>query len=73
MYLNIVFLPLLGSLLSGVFGYRLGGRGAGFITISCVLLSLCISFFAFYEVGFHMSPCYLKLLTWFNIEYLRVN
>lgn len=73
MYLNIVFLPLLGSFISGSFGYLIGGRGAGFITISCVLTSLCLSFFAFYEVGFNMAPCYLKLLTWFNIEYFRAD
>jgi NADH-ubiquinone oxidoreductase chain 5 len=73
MYLNIVFLPLIGSFISGAFGHRLGGRGAGFITISCVLASLFISFFAFYEVGFFMAPCYIKLLTWFNIEYLQAN
>jgi proton-translocating NADH-quinone oxidoreductase chain L len=29
-----------------------------------------LSFFAFYEVGFSGSPCYVKLLTWFNSEYL---
>lgn len=63
MYLNIVFLPLIGSFISGAFGFLVGGRGAGFITIACVFTSLCFSFFAFYEVGFHMAPCYLKLLT----------
>lgn len=73
MYLNIVFLPLIGSFLSGAFGSRLGGRGAGIITISCVFLSLCLSFFAFYEVGLNGSPCYFKALTWFNVEYLQAN
>lgn len=63
MYLNIIFLPLIGSFISGFFGYLIGGRGAGFITIACVLTSLFLSFFAFYEVGFFMSPCYIKLLT----------
>jgi len=70
MYLNIVFLPLIGSCLSGLFGRFLGPFGAGIVTISCVVSSLFISFFAFYEVGFSGSPCYVKLLTWFNSEYL---
>jgi len=62
MYLNIVFLPLVGSFICGIFGSKVGGRGAGFITFGCVLVSLFLSFFAFYEVGFNMSPCYLKML-----------
>ena len=67
MYLNIVFLPLFGSALSGLFGRYLGPWGSGIITTSCVVTSLCISFFAFYEVGFLASPCYIKFLPWFNI------
>ena len=34
------------------------------------MISLFISLFAFYEVGLSSSPCYIKLLTWFNSEYL---
>ena len=70
MYLNIVFLPLTGSIVSGLFGRFLGPYGAGILTTSCVMLSLFLSFFAFYEVGFSGAPCYIKLLTWFNSEYL---
>ena len=66
MYLNIVFLPLTGSIVSGLFGRFLGPYGAGILTTSCVMLSLFLSFFAFYEVGFSGAPCYIKLLTWFN-------
>ena len=33
----------------------------------------CLSFFAFYEVGFCGSPCYVTLLTWFNSEFLCAN
>jgi len=73
MYLNIVFLPLLGSICSGFFGRFVGPFGAGIITTSCVLSSLFISFFAFYEVGFYEAPCYIKLLTWFNSEYFCAN
>jgi NADH-ubiquinone oxidoreductase chain 5 len=70
MYLNIVFLPLLGSFFSGFFGRFLGPFGAGILTTFCVMSSLFISFFAFFEVGFSEAPCYVKLLTWFNSEYL---
>jgi len=73
MYLNIVFLPLLGSFLGGGFGRFLGPFGAGIITTVCTGCSLLISCFAFYEVGFSGSPCYITLLTWFNSEYLCAN
>lgn len=73
MYLNIVFLPLIGSSLCGLFGRFLGSKGAGLISTSCILSSLLISLLAFYEVGFCVSPCYVKLLTWFNSEYLCAN
>lgn len=63
MYLNIVFLPLIGSFISGIFGSQIGGRGAGLITIRCVLISFILSLITFYEVGFNKAPCYLKLLT----------
>jgi len=73
MYLNIVFLPLLGSFFSGLFGRFLGSFGAGILSTVCVMSSLFLSFFAFYEVGFSEAPCYIKLLTWFNSEYLCAN
>jgi len=60
----------MGSFFSGLFGRFLGPFGAGILTTSCVISSLFISFFAFYEVGLSESPCYVKLLTWFNSEYL---
>jgi len=73
MYLNIVFLPLCGSFLSGLGGRFIGPFGAGIITTFSVFTSLLLSFFAFYEVGFSESPCYIKLLTWFDSEYLCAN
>ena len=73
MYLNIVFLPLFGSALSGLFGRYLGPWGSGIITTSCIVTSLFISFFAFYEVGFLASPCYIKFLPWFNLEFFNAD
>ena len=70
MYLNIVFFPLIGSITSSFFGRFIGPHGAGIVTVLCVMSSLFLSFFAFYEVGFLETPCYVKLLPWFNSEYL---
>jgi NADH-ubiquinone oxidoreductase chain 5 len=73
MYLNIVFFPLVGSITSSFFGRFIGPQGAGIITVLCVASSLFLSFFAFYEVGFLETPCYIKLLPWFKSEYLCAN
>jgi len=73
MYLSIVFLPFLGALLGGCFGIFLGPWGSSIITTSCVILSLLFSLFAFLEVGFCESPCFIKLSPWFNSEYFCVD
>ena len=64
---------MLGSILGGGFGRFLGPFGAGIITTTCVGSCFLLSCFAFYEVGFSGSPCYITLLTWFNSEYFCAN
>ena len=68
MYLLIVFLPLIGTIISGLFGNKIGIEGAKQISISCILLTFLLSCFAFYEVGLSGSPCYIELFTWINSE-----
>ena len=73
MYLLLVFLSLIGSCLAGLFGRYLGPIGSGFITTSCLFLSLLISFFVFYEVALIGCPVYIKLITWISSEVLNVD
>lgn len=73
MYLNIIFLPLISSIFSGVLGRLLGPFGAGILSTLCIFTTLLLSFFSFFEVGFSGSPCYFKFLTWFNSEYFYAN
>ena len=56
-------MPLMASFISGFFGRFIGPSGAGFITILGVVTSLCLSFFAFFEVGLCGAPCYITYLT----------
>jgi len=63
MYLLIIFLPLIGTIVSGLFGNRIGIEGAKQITISCISLTFLISCLAFYEVALSGSPCYIELFT----------
>ena len=45
----IVFLPLLGSIISGFFGYKIGNRNSQLITSFFVSVSAILSLFIFYK------------------------
>jgi proton-translocating NADH-quinone oxidoreductase chain L len=68
MFLLIVLLPLLASLITGIFGRFLGFKGAGIITSTCVLWSALLSIIVFYEVALSGSSVYIKLSPWFFSE-----
>lgn len=73
MYLNLVFLPLIGSIIAGLFGRKLGPKGSSTVTVMLLFLTFLISIFVFYEVGVIGSPVYIKLTTWINSETLNVD
>ena len=73
MYLLLVFIPLIGSSVAGIFGRYLGFHGSSLITIICLFLSLLISFFAFYEVALTGCFVYIKLSSWISSEVLNVD
>jgi len=51
MYLAIIILPLLGSIVSGFFGRKIGVSGAQIITCICVIITTFLAITAFFEVG----------------------
>ena len=63
MYLLIIFLPLLGASFAGFGGKFLGSKGAIFITISCLFISLIFSIIAFYEIAFLQNICYINSIS----------
>jgi len=73
MYLIIIFLPLLGSLITGFFGRLLGYYGASLLATFCVFLSMCFSYFAFYEIALLNTKIFINLNTWFESGILKVN
>lgn len=73
MYLLLVFSPLIGSCVSGLFGRYLGFYGSSLVTTSCLFLSLLISLFSFYEVALTGCFVYIKLSTWISSEVLNVD
>jgi NADH-quinone oxidoreductase subunit L len=52
MYQAIVFLPLLGFLIAGLFGRRMGARPSEVITTGLLFASMALSWIAFFSVGF---------------------
>nr|WRW54151.1 NADH dehydrogenase subunit 5 [Tetraena mongolica] len=68
MYLLIVFLPLLGSSVAGLFGRFLGKEGTAIMTTTCVSFSSILSWIAFYEVAPGASACYLRIAPWVSSE-----
>ena len=73
MYLAIVGLPLLGAILTGFTGRFIGKEGAKIISTFSVALSGLLSCIAFYEVGLLGSPCYVRLMTWIDVELFEVS
>jgi NADH-ubiquinone oxidoreductase chain 5 len=61
MYLALITLPLLGSIVSGFFGRKIGVSGAQLITCSFVLITTIISILTFFEVGLNNIPVTIQL------------
>jgi len=72
MYLTLIILPLLGSIVSGFFGRKIGVSGAQIITCSCIILTTILSIFTFIEVGMNNIPLSIKLFRWIDSESLFV-
>jgi len=73
MYLSIITIPLLGSIVSGLLGRKVGVTGSQFITCSSLILSSILITIAFYEVGICGSPVSIELLKWLDIEILNIS
>lgn len=73
MYLLIIFLPLIGSFLSGFLGRFLGSKGSGLITTSFLFLSLLLSSYAFINVGLEGETTFILLNSWINSELFNVS
>jgi len=73
MYLSIVILPLLGSIISGFMGRKIGVTGSHIITCTCLFLASLLATVAFYEVGICGSPVSINLLNWVDSEFMYIS
>jgi NADH-ubiquinone oxidoreductase chain 5 len=72
MYLSIIILPLLGSIVSGFFGRKVGVSGGQFITSLCVVITTVLAILAFFEVGFNNIPVTIYLFRWIDSEWYNI-
>ena len=73
MYQLIVFLPLVASLIAGVFRRQLGARPAELITTSLVGLAALLSWVAFFHVGFGEGATRVLIANWMTVGSLQID
>nr|YP_009730019.1 NADH dehydrogenase subunit 5 [Goniopora djiboutiensis]QHY00012.1 NADH dehydrogenase subunit 5 [Goniopora djiboutiensis] len=72
MYICILFILVVGALAAGVGGRKIGEKGAGILTSSCLIISLSWSILVFYEVVLSFSTTHIKLWRWLDSDLLTV-
>src|SRR3954467_3942232 len=64
MYHAIVFLPLIGFLIAGAFGRRIGARASEIVTTSFLFVAALLSWIAFFRVGFGAGATRVQVANW---------
>ena len=72
MYLALIVLPILGSIVSGFFGRKIGVSGSQIITCSCVVITTILTIPIFFEVGLNNIPVTIHLFRWIDSESLNI-
>ena len=72
MYLAIIVLPILGSIVSGFFGRKVGVSGAQLITCISVIVTTFMATIGFFEVGLNNVAVSFSLFRWIDSESLNV-
>ncbi|NCF23613.1 MAG: NADH-quinone oxidoreductase subunit L [Gammaproteobacteria bacterium] len=72
-YLTIVLAPLFAAIVAGLFGYKIGRKGAHSITIGAVGLSCVLSFYVLYRMYWGgAEPENISVYTWAVSDGLRM-
>ncbi|RMB08834.1 NADH-quinone oxidoreductase subunit L [Eilatimonas milleporae] len=73
LYKLIVFLPLIGFLVAGLFGRRIGDRGSQLLTSGLVTISAILSWTAFVDVALLHNKYSIHVLDWVTSGSLEFN
>ena len=68
MYLSIIILPLLGSIVSGFFGRKVGVTGSRILVCLSIMTTTILAIISFFEVGFNNNPVSINLFKWLDNE-----
>ncbi len=72
-YLWIVLSPLIGSIIAGLFGHKVGRRGAHWVTITGVAVSTVLSMFVFKHINIDGGATFNgSIYTWMVVDGLRL-
>lgn len=55
---------MISAISAGLFGRKLGEKGAGIVTASLIMITSLIALIILYEVGFNGSPTYVDIWKW---------
>ena len=73
MYSAIVFLPLIGFLIAGLFGRAIGAKASEYITSGLVIIAAVMSWVAFFTVGYGETALYqIQIMRWITAGALDV-
>jgi NADH-ubiquinone oxidoreductase chain 5 len=61
MYLTIIILPLLGSIVSGFFGRKIGVSGSRILSCMAIMITTVLAITGFFEVGLNNNPVTIYL------------
>ncbi|MBN9441475.1 NADH-quinone oxidoreductase subunit L [Bosea sp. (in: a-proteobacteria)] len=73
MYHAIVFLPLIGFLIAGLFGRLIGPRGSEIVTTALLVVSAVLSWVACAQVGFGGGTTRVQVASWISSGELQVD
>ncbi|MFC7400362.1 NADH-quinone oxidoreductase subunit L [Chelatococcus sp. GCM10030263] len=73
MYHAIVFLPLVGFLIAGIFGSKIGARASEVVTTSLLAVACALAWVAFVRVGFYGEAAHVRVASWIMVGDLNVD
>lgn len=68
MYLSIIILPLLGSIVSGFFGRKVGVTGSRTLGCLSIKTTTILAIISFFEIGFNNNPMSINIFKWLDNE-----
>ncbi len=68
----IVFLPLIGAIIAGLFGRVITDRGAEIVTTALLFIAAALSWLVFWRVGFEHETIQVPVATWITSGELEI-